>query len=193
MCECGWCTGCSIAGATVSSSAGGTCACGNGYAPHSPATIACAIPEATLNSKFEGTCACAAPKYKDKTSPTTLCESLCDQSCSTCTNPTSGGCLTCKVASLTKADGGVCYSGTGYVQEFNSTVSCGACAPNDCVCSGLKSTACLKPEHQVFVAFATGYNLYLASPVNGAWCFGSPMPASARKSSEVETVIGPIT
>ena len=74
------------------------------------------------------------------------------------------------------------------MQEFNSTVSCGACAPNDCVCSGLKGTACLKPEHQAFVAFATGYNLPLASPVNGAWCFGSPMPASARKISEEETV-----
>lgn len=105
-------------------------------------------------------------------------------------------CLTCKVpeATLTKADGGVCYCGTGYVREFSPTVACGVCAPNDCVCSGLKGTPCLKPEHQEFVTFVSaGYNLPLASPTNGAWCFGSSIPASAREISEVEAVIGPIT
>lgn len=211
------CTECKITEAKLSNAAGGSCSCPSNYVPQSPALtscvschascqtctnnsasgcLTCKVPEATLDNPLGGTCACTAPLYKDKLSPTTPCEPLCDPSCSTCTNPTSAGCLTCKVAeaSLTKADGGMCYCGIGYVREFSPTTSCGTCAPNDCVCSGLKGTPCLQPELRDFVLFArTVYSLPLASPVNGAWCFASPKPASKRATSEVEAAIGPIT
>ena len=210
------CTECKIPEAKTSNAAGGTCSCPSQYVPQSPATsscvscqpscltctnnsasgcLQCKVPEATLDDPLGGTCACTAPKYKEKTSPTTPCESLCWPSCATCANPTSEGCLTCKVpeASVTKAGGGVCYCGSGYVREFNPTTSCRACAQYDCVCSGLKGTPCLGPELQDFVTFAAGYGLPLVTPGNGAWCFGSSMPVSARQISEVEAVIGPIS
>ena len=210
------CTECKIPEAKTSNAAGGTCSCPSQYVPQSPATsscvscqlscltctnnsasgcLLCKVPEATLDNPLGGTCACTAPKYKGKTSPTTPCEPLCSPSCATCANPTSEGCLTCKVpeASVTKAGGGVCYCGSGYVREFNPTTSCRACAQYDCVCSGLKGTPCLGPELQDFVTFAAGYGLPLVTPGNGAWCFGSSMPVSARQISEVEAVIGPIS
>ena len=213
------CTKCAIPEATLNTGGNfwGTCSCGSQYVPQPVARtscvpchascktcvndqasgcLTCKIAEATLDDPLGGTCACTAPKYKAVTSPTTPCESLCHASCLTCVNPTSGGCLTCKVteASLTKADGGVCFCGSGFVREYSPTVQCGKCAEYDCVCSGQKGTSCLNLELQAFVAFArTEYNLPMASPTNGAWCFGSPMPISIRQIKDVEAVIGPIS